>query len=132
MSTINPKDLVGLAKVRLWVVPPASIIYEALAMQYGAYEAVKADGTKGYGPFNWRENPVRFSVYYDAIQRHATRFLDGENVDPDSKVHHLAHLKASAGILIDALEIGNLVDDRPRPGSAATIIDRNRRERSHA
>lgn len=126
---MNPKDIVGLKKVQLSVVPPVSIIYEALAMQYGAFLAPKADGTFGYGPFNWRDQPIQASQYYSAMMRHLMDWWDGENLAPDSLVHHLGHLKAGAGIVLDAMEIGVLKDDRPRvPGMAAAMFERLRKK----
>lgn len=126
---MNPKDIVGLKKVQLSVVPPVSIIYEALAMQYGAFLAPKADGTFGYGPFNWRDQPISASQYYSAMLRHLMDWWDGENLAPDSLVHHLGHLKAGAGIVLDAMEVGVLKDDRPRvPGTAAAMFERLRKK----
>jgi len=120
---MNVKDQVALTKVNMAVVPPSSIIYEALALQYGAFLAPKADGTFGYGPFNWRGSPIKASVYHGAILRHELDWWDGENTAPDSLVHHLGHLKATAGILIDAIETGNLIDDRPPKGTAAALFE---------
>lgn len=120
---MNPKDEIGRSKPRIAsVVPPASIIHEARAMEFGAFHAGK-DGN-GYGPFNWREQPVTLSVYLDAIERHLLAFIDGENEASDSKVHHLAHVKAGCGIILDALETGNLVDDRPKKGCASRLLVR--------
>jgi len=111
----NPKDLVGVKKVPLSYVPPSSIIYEARAFQ---------DGARKYGPYNWRKNKVVASIYFDAALRHLLAFQDGESDAADSKVPHLGHAKACIGILIDALETGNLVDDRPIPGPASAILER--------
>ena len=121
----NPKDLLGIRKVpNLSVIPPASIIYEGIAMRYGAYEAPLADGGKGYGPFNWRVKKVRASIYIDAAIRHLMAWQDGEENAKDSDVPHLGHAKACLGILADAIECGNLEDDRPPKGHAASILDR--------
>jgi hypothetical protein len=109
----NPKDLLGMKKVRLSLVPPSSIIYQALAME---------DGAKKYGPYNWRENKVIASIYVDAAMRHLQSWFDGEENASDSKKPHLAHALACLGIIVDAKETGNLVDDRPLPGAAAGLI----------
>lgn len=109
----NPKDLLGAKKVNLHLVPPSSIIYQALAME---------DGAKKYGPYNWRENKVVCTIYISAAMRHLQAFLDGEMNASDSNKPHLAHALASIGIIVDALETGNLVDDRPTPGSASALI----------
>lgn len=111
----NPKDLVGIRKPRLHLVPPASIIYQALAMQ---------DGAAKYAAWNWRDNAVVASIYLDATLRHLLAWLDGEDDAPDSGLPHLAHALACIGILVDALETGNLVDDRPKPGVAGPLLRR--------
>lgn len=111
----NPKDLLGMQKVALHLVPPASRIYQALAMM---------DGAKKYGPYNWRKKKVRLSIYLDALDRHISAYLDGEEVAADSGVPHLAHAIACLGIIIDAKETGCLVDDRPEPGVAAKLLSK--------
>ncbi len=127
-DTTNPKDRMGVQKVPvLSVIPPASMIYEALAMRYGAYEVPKADGTRGYGPYNWREKGVRASVYIDACCRHLFAYWDGEADAQDSKAPHLGHAKACLGILADAIEHGNLVDDRPPKGAGPSLLEMYRR-----
>jgi hypothetical protein len=121
----NPKTLMGRQKLSLLsVVPPASIICEAEAMHYGAFEAPRKDGTKGYGPFNWRDDPVEMMIYLDAMLRHALALIDGEDFDPDSGKSHLGHAKACLGIIADAKENGTLIDDRPkvRKGAAARML----------
>ena len=109
----NPKDLIGVKKVQLNLVPPSSIIYQALAME---------DGARKYGPYNWRENKVIASIYVAAALRHLQAWYDGEEVAADSQKPHLAHALACLGIIVDAKETGNLVDDRPLPGAAGRLI----------
>ena len=119
----NPKDLMGIQKVPvISLIPPASLIYEGLAMRYGAYLAPKKDGTLGYGPYNWRDNRVVASIYVDACMRHLMGWWDGEECADDSGVPHLGHAKACLGILADAKESHNLADDRPLPGPASELI----------
>jgi hypothetical protein len=112
--------LIGVKKVpTLSVVPPASILYEGLAMQ---------DGAEKYGPYNWRKNKVRASIYLDACMRHIFAWSDGEENASDSGKPHLAHAKACLGILIDAIETGNLVDDRPEKGAAPQVLEKWRKD----
>lgn len=120
----NPKDLMGVKKPPLSLIPPVGLIHEAMAMKYGAYEAKQKDGTLGYGPYNWRSNKVQAMIYIDAIMRHAQCYLDREDIAKDSKVHHLGHIKACCSILLDAIEAGNLVDNRPLKGNAAAVLER--------
>ena len=125
----NPKDLVGVKKVpNLSVIPSAGLIYEGIAMRYGAYEAPLVDGVSfGYGPFNWRKNKVVASIYVDAALRHIMAWMDGEENAEDSGAPHLGHAKACLGILADAIESGNLVDDRPPKGPAPELLKRHKR-----
>jgi hypothetical protein len=111
----NPKDLLGQKKVALNLVPPSSIIYQALAME---------DGARKYGPYNWRTNKVILSIYVAAAMRHIMAYYDGEEVAKDSQKPHLAHALACLGIIVDAKETGNLVDDRPVAGAAGNLIEK--------
>lgn len=112
----NPKDAVGRRKVPLGLLPAAGKIHGALAA---------ADGARKYGPYNWREHEVLLTIYLDAIERHVEALRDGQNLAPDSHVHHLGHVIACASIVLDALELGKLIDDRPKPGPAAALLDRH-------
>jgi hypothetical protein len=113
LKDTNPKDLVGQTKAQMWLIPPASLIAEAEALM---------DGAVKYQPYNWREKGVRASVYISAIDRHRMAYLDGEDFAEDSLVHHLGHIKACCGILLDAIAQGNLVDDRPVKGKASSLL----------
>lgn len=114
-SSTNPKDLVGATKPRLSLVPPAGLIYAALAM---------ANGAEKYGPYNWREKKVQVMIYLEACMRHILSFQDGEENAKDSGVPHLAHALACLLIIIDAKETDSLIDNRPKPGAAAALIER--------
>ena len=110
---VNPKDALGLAKPDLSVVPPAAELHLASAMM---------DGAAKYGAFNWRENAVIGRVYVAAARRHLLQYLDGEDYDPVSGVHHLGHAMACCAIILDAAATGNLDDNRPKPGAAGRMI----------
>lgn len=110
---INPKDLLGMKKPPLTLVPPAATILMAMVMKLGA---------KKYGPYNWRKNAVRRTVYLEAAMRHILSSLDGEDVDSESGVPHEAHAAACMAIVLDAMVTGNMVDDRPTKGAAGNLI----------
>lgn len=99
----NPKDLIGITKLRLDLIPSAATRPEAVVMALGA---------KKYGEWNWRANKVKASIYVAAARRHLMDWFDGQDIDPESGVSHLAHVRACMGILLDAEATGNLVDDR--------------------
>lgn len=113
-ASVNPKDLQGIKKPPLHLIPPSALIYESMAFLEGASK---------YDPYNWREKPVKATVYISALLRHVMCYLDGQEVSSDAGVPHLANARACLAILIDAKECGNLVDDRPKPGKADEIMD---------
>jgi hypothetical protein len=112
----NPKDILGLKKPPLRLVPPALLILVAKVMGLGA---------KKYGPYNWRTLKVRKSVYLEAAMRHLLAAMDGEDADPESGIPHEAHVAACMGILLDAQALGVLIDDRPPKGPAAALIKKH-------
>lgn len=114
---INPKDAVGCKKPDLTLVPPAASLYCALAM---------ANGAKKYGRGNYRLSRIQAVTYVAAAKRHLDAWLDGEEFsdDTDPPVPHLGHALASISILIDAIENGNVQDDRPAPGPFPKTLKR--------
>lgn len=114
----NPKTLMGALKVpNLSVTPFTALIRMGQALQYGAYHAPRADGTKGYGPFNWRDQDIEYMTYTEAAIRHIASAADREDVDPDTgdlQVWHLAEAMATLAILIDAIEHKKVIDNRPK------------------
>ncbi|MGH9257016.1 MAG: dATP/dGTP diphosphohydrolase domain-containing protein [Vicinamibacterales bacterium] len=111
----NPKDLFGIKKVPSYsVVPSTGMIYEALGMW---------DGADKYGAFNWRAHPVQAMVYVDAIDRHVKAWVAGQEIDPKSGKPHLGHAKACLGILIDAFETGNMIDNRPKNVATLRLLE---------
>lgn len=110
---MNPKDQAGQRKPPLHLVPPVAIIHDATVLRYGAEK---------YGPYNWREEKISYSVYVSAAMRHLLSAFDGEDVDPESGLPHIAHARATLGILLDAISINAINDDRPLNGKAGEMI----------
>ena len=106
---MSAKDEAGKKKVQLQLVPPGAIAASSVACEEGA---------KKYGAYDWRSNPIEAMQYIGAAKRHLDAWQDGENVAPDSGINHLSHAMASIAILIDALQCGTCVDDRPPKGRA--------------
>lgn len=103
-KTSNPKDRIGSPKISLSNVPCGPLMEAALAMTEGSHK---------YGRHNYREAPVKASVYYDALQRHIMSWWEGEDFASDSGLHHTAHAMACLIILMDAGMHDKLIDDRP-------------------
>lgn len=100
----NPKDQAAIDRVDLSLIPDTALAHLAVALH---------EGHSKYGAYNWRVADVAASVYVAACRRHVNKWWNGENVDPNSLVSELAHAMASCAILIDAIECGKLIDDRP-------------------
>lgn len=99
----DPKGAAGALKTPLGLIPP-------YAMEQTAW--VHKLGSDKYGPYNWRKTGVCASTYVNAILRHLNAWRDGENLDPESGISHLAHVACSCNILMDADYCGTLQDDR--------------------
>lgn len=111
----NPKDAIGSNKVPLHLWPETATALGAMAL---------LDGACKYGRSNYRAIGVRASIYYDAARRHLGRWFEGESIDPDSGLPHLAHVLACAAILVDAEEAGKLNDDRMIKGGYLQLLER--------
>lgn len=112
----NPKDSVGVKKV------PMSGMPAPVLMECGL---VKLHGDLKYGRYNWRDAGVRSSVYYDACMRHLMAWWEGEDLDPDSGIHHLAHAMTGLAVLRDSQLQENCNDDRPKPYKDGWVSDMN-------
>lgn len=99
----DPKGAVGATKCPLHLLPPDALRETAWVHKLGAEK---------YGPFNWRTHHVNATTYVAAIMRHLMAWSEGEDLDPESGRSHLAHIAASANILMDAQKHGSLIDDR--------------------
>jgi hypothetical protein len=110
----NPKDALGLMKVPVGLYPNTARIETCL---------VFADSAPEYGAFNWRNNPVRLSIYLDAIDRHTIALRAGQDVDPKSKRPHAAHINACTAIIMESRALGILIDDRFEKDVAADLLD---------
>lgn len=111
----NPKERLGKLKPDLSLIPQSALVLEALAMMQGADK---------YGAYNWRQTKVQARTYVAATMRHLAAWLDGEEAAPDSGVHHLAHARASLGVVMDAQACGMMADDRVK-GAAGRLIEEN-------
>ena len=60
---------------------------------YALKETVKVltFGAQKYERDNWQKVPDSKRRYFDALQRHLWAWKEGEEVDPESGIHHLAH-----------------------------------------
>lgn len=109
---MNAKDRIGVTKIPLGLMPVAALVHCCLAL---------FDGVLKYTKANWRKEKISASIYYDAALRHIYKYIEGQENDADSGVHHLGHAMACLAILLDARETDNLIDDRPFKGSPELV-----------
>ena len=110
----NPKKKFGASKPDLSLIPPSSLAHMAMSMEEGAWK---------YGPYNFRETKVEARTYVAAAMRHLVDWLDGEEESLDAEVHNLGAVMACCAILLDAQENGNLIDNRPKKGRNARLLE---------
>lgn len=91
-------------KSRIDLIPPQAIKDIADVLTYGA---------KKYDAHNWRDNGgLAYSRVYAAAQRHMLSFWDGQSLDEETGMSHLAHAACCIIFLMsyETEEDGN--DDR--------------------
>lgn len=111
----DPKGAAGALKAPMHLIPPYALEQTAWVQKLGAEK---------YGPYNWRKTGVCASTYVSAIMRHLNAWRDGEDLDPESGISHIAHIASSCNILLDAGHCGTLQDDRnkkPVPNTFALV-----------
>lgn len=88
--------------------PPMSLVpYAPVAF----VAQVLAFGAKKYDAHNWRKG-MAWSRLISAIERHIGKFKDGEDIDPESGLPHLAHAATGCLFLIQYWLDHPELDDR--------------------
>lgn len=115
VTTANPKDVVGSSKAPLACASAAVTAEVGVAM---------LEGSLKYGRHNYREAPIRASVYFDAVSRHMRSWWEeGQDLDPDSNMHHITKAIATLYVLRDSMITGQWDDDRPPPVPAGFFAE---------
>lgn len=105
MTDMNPKDIAATRDQK----PPLELLEHVADIEIAR---VLATGAKKYGKKNFRTIPIRADVYGAAIRRHVGAWLDGQDLDPESGMSHLAHIGANVHVMLAALDAGTFIDDR--------------------
>ena len=91
-------------KPRIDLIPPQAIIDIAEVLTYGAGK---------YDSHNWRDNGgLDYSRLYAAAQRHLLSFWDGQSLDKETGMSHLAHAACCIVFLMSYETEDNGKDDR--------------------
>ena len=104
MLSENPKDTIGSKKLPFSTLPWAVLGEAAAGMGEGAIK---------YGKHNYEVVGIRNSIYFDATLRHLIAWFLGEDIDPESGIHHVTKAITSLMVLRDAQLYDNVTDDRP-------------------
>lgn len=89
-------------KPRMSLIPQLAKLEVGKVMTYGAEK---------YSAFNWMDG-FPYTIIADAIDRHYPAYLCGEDLDPESGIHHLAHLACSAMMALEICLLYPELDDR--------------------
>jgi hypothetical protein len=99
-SSGGAKDNVG--KPRVDLLPMKALEQMAAVLGYGADK---------YRPHNWRLG-LLWSETLGSAMRHLMRFQDGEDLDPETGMPHLAHAMCQVGFLLEYSITSTGTDDR--------------------
>lgn len=111
----NPKDIIGSDKLPFHLCPTTFVAGISMSMLEGCLK---------YGRSNFRAVGVKASIYYDACLRHLIAWFEGEDIDPESGIHHLYKAGACLAVIADAMETGKLNDDRMVRGGYKKVIEK--------
>ena len=82
----TPKEEAGRkfdgGKLEYGLLPPLALEETVKVLTFGAQK---------YERDNWQKVPDSKRRYFDALQRHVWAWKRGEQLDPESGIHHLAH-----------------------------------------
>ncbi len=74
-------------------------------------------GAKKYAPWNWSKG-IAYSRLIAALLRHTFAFARGEDRDPETGLHHMAHAMCCCMFLVGMPHYASGMDDR-QEGKAA-------------
>jgi hypothetical protein len=89
-------------KIRFSLIPQLAIVEVIKGFEAGALK---------YGSYNY-SNGMEHTRYTDAAWRHMHQYLTGEDVDEETKVHHLGLVACNALMALENIKQGKGVDNR--------------------
>lgn len=94
LSSTSKANKFDKGKAPLSLINRAALEAEARVLEFGANK---------YGLLNW-QNGMEHRRLVDAVLRHVTAYADGEELDPESGLSHLAHARSGLGFLLYYIE----------------------------
>jgi len=70
-------------------------------------------GATKYEPWNWARG-ISYSRVYSAAQRHLNYWWEGEDLDPETGISHIAHAACCLMFLLQYEKTKQEYDDRPK------------------
>lgn len=109
----QPKALrYNAGKFLMSLVPPSLVRYTAAVLTYGAIK---------YAPNNWRKG-FKWTSILDSLERHLVAWKEGEDLDEESGLPHLAHIACNLAFLIEHFDARMGIDDRTKMGRRAPLV----------
>lgn len=99
-------------KPPLGLIPKSALDEEAAVLSFGAEK---------YETHNWRKG-MPWSRMINAALRHLTAFNEGNDFDNESKLHHLAHVRACCAFLIEYMTTHPEFDDRYKKDEVVDLL----------
>jgi hypothetical protein len=90
-------------KAPIHLIPPSILLHLAEVYAYGA---------RKYAPRNW-EKGMDWSRMYDSAMRHLLAFWEGQDLDDESGLPHIAHAMWNVAGLVYYSDLYRDRDDRP-------------------
>lgn len=102
LATSTQANKFDTGKPPIGLIPYSALIEEAHVLAFGVDK---------YGTHNWRKG-MQWQRLIDAALRHVHAFNNGEDLDPETGLHHLAHARCCLGFLIEYTTTCPGLDDR--------------------
>jgi hypothetical protein len=99
-------------KLQYGLLPPLALREVVKVLTFGAEK---------YEPDNWKRVPDAHRRYFDAAQRHLWAYKEGEKIDPESGVNHLAHALCCIMFMLDLDEEGTKPSQMQSPDTLVPI-----------
>lgn len=98
-------------KPKMVLVPQKALLEVSKVMTFGASK---------YGVHNYLGG-MELNRLLSALYRHSNSLATGEDVDPESGLHHAAHMASNAMMILEMYITGTLIDDRPDAYKKGTV-----------
>jgi hypothetical protein len=103
-----------------WRTKPPMNLLDPLVLE--EMSRVMGYGAQKYAKYNWMKGLAHGRVFAAAM-RHMCAYWRGEDRDPETSIHHLAHALCSLMMLFGLVMRETGEDDRPTKGASANSED---------